>query len=39
GEAKRQYRDHRLDWIMRSGGAAIVDAGCKADNIRFSIDL
>jgi len=39
GEAKRQYRDHRLDWIMRSGGAEIVVTGLRADNIRFSNDL
>jgi glutathione S-transferase len=39
GEAKREYRDHRLDWMMRSGGAEIVSAGLCAGDIRFSHDL
>lgn len=39
GEAKRQYRDHRLEWMMRSGGVEIVIAGLKANNIRFSNEL
>ncbi|MDB4973287.1 MAG: glutathione S-transferase [Myxococcaceae bacterium] len=38
GEAKRQYRDHRLDWMLRSGGRAIVEAGLAADDLRFSTD-
>lgn len=36
GEAKRQYRDHRLEWMLRSGGLEIVLAGLQANNIRFS---
>lgn len=36
GQAKRQYRDHRLEWMLRSGGLQIVLAGLEANNIRFS---
>lgn len=31
----RQYRDHRLEWMMKSGGAAIVARGLAAGTIRF----
>lgn len=33
---KREYRDHRLEWMIRSGGLDVVLDGIKADNIRFS---
>ncbi|MBI1251928.1 MAG: glutathione S-transferase family protein [Alphaproteobacteria bacterium] len=39
GLFKRQYRDHRLEWMMRSGGAEIVREGVNAGNIRFSTEL
>jgi glutathione S-transferase len=39
GEARRQYRDHRLDWMLRSGGLSIVEAGLAAHNLHFSLDL
>lgn len=39
GTHKRQYRDHRLEWMLRSGGLEIVTAGLAADNIRFSTEL
>ena len=39
GLFKRQYRDHRLEWMMRSGGVDIVLDGLKAGNIRFSTEL
>lgn len=39
GLFKRQYRDHRLEWMMRSGGADIVLDGLKAGNIRFGTEL
>lgn len=39
GLFKRQYRDHRLEWMMRSGGVDIVLAGMQADNIRFGTEL
>lgn len=33
---KRQYRDHRLEWMVKSGGIDIVLKGLKDDNVRFS---
>lgn len=36
GLFKREYRDHRLEWMIRSGGIDVVVAGLKADNIRFT---
>ena len=33
---KREYRDHRLEWMVRAGGINIVQAGLAADNIRFT---
>jgi glutathione S-transferase/RNA polymerase-associated protein len=36
GLFKRQYRDHRLEWMIRSGGLDIVAAGMERDNIRFT---
>lgn len=33
---KREYRDHRLEWMIRSGGIDVVLDGIKADTIRFS---
>lgn len=32
---KREYRDHRLEWMIRSGGLDVVIEGIKADTIRF----
>jgi glutathione S-transferase len=39
GKARREYRDHRLDWMLRSGGVDIVIDGIKNGTIRFSIDF
>ncbi len=39
GAFKRQYRDHRLEWMIRSGGLQIVIDGIEADTIRFSAEL
>jgi glutathione S-transferase/RNA polymerase-associated protein len=39
GGFKREYRDHRLEWMMRSGGAEIVLEGIRQGNIRFSTEL
>jgi glutathione S-transferase len=39
GKLRRQYRDHRLDWMLRSGGLDIVIEGIKNGTIRFSIDF
>jgi glutathione S-transferase len=33
---KREYRDHRLEWMIRSGGLDVVLDGIKTDTIRFS---
>jgi len=35
----REYRDHRLEWMMRSGGAQVVLDGMARKNIRFAIEL
>jgi glutathione S-transferase len=39
GLFKREYRDHRLEWMLRSGGTEIVLAGMRNDNIRFSCEI
>ena len=39
GLFKREYRDHRLEWMIRSGGLDVVLEGMKKDNIRFSAEL
>ena len=36
GLFKREYRDHRLEWMLRSGGVEIVLEGMMKKNIRFS---
>jgi glutathione S-transferase len=36
GLFKRQYRDHRLEWMIRSGGLSIVQEGLARGNIRFN---
>ncbi|MBZ6378359.1 glutathione S-transferase [Pacificimonas flava] len=36
GLFKRQYRDHRLEWMIRTGGIEIVQAGLEKNNIRFN---
>lgn len=36
GLFKRQYRDHRLEWMIRSGGVDVVLKGLEKDNIRFN---
>jgi glutathione S-transferase len=39
GIFKREYRDHRLEWMMRSGGQQIVLDGVANGNIRFSVEF
>lgn len=39
GAFSRQYRDHRLDWMLRSGGIEVVLAGLKKKTIRFSSEI
>jgi glutathione S-transferase len=36
GVMRRQYRDHRLEWLIKSGGIDIVAEGLEKRNIRFS---
>jgi RNA polymerase-associated protein len=36
GERQREYRDHRLEWMVKSGGIDIVLAGLRDNTIRFS---
>jgi glutathione S-transferase len=35
----REYRDHRLEWMMRSGGRDIVLEGMAKKNVRFAVEL
>ena len=39
GLFKREYRDHRLEWMIRSGGLEVVVRGLEKQNIRFTPDL
>jgi stringent starvation protein A len=36
GQRKREYRDHRLEWMIKAGGIEIVRKGMEVPNIRFS---
>jgi glutathione S-transferase/RNA polymerase-associated protein len=36
GKIKRQYRDHRLEWMIRGGGISVVQEGIEKGTIRFS---
>lgn len=38
GHFTREYRDHRLEWMLRTGGMEIVVDGMTRKNIRFSIE-
>ena len=33
---QREYRDHRLEWMVKSGGIEVVVAGLRDGNIRFA---
>ena len=35
GSRRREYRDHRLEWMVKSGGIEVVLAGLRDRNIRF----
>lgn len=35
GLFKREYRDHRLEWMIKTGGVDVVLSGLERDNIRF----
>jgi glutathione S-transferase/RNA polymerase-associated protein len=39
GRFRRQYRDHRLEWMIKSGGVEVVVQGLARDNIRFAPDF
>jgi glutathione S-transferase len=36
GKIKRQYRDHRLEWMIAAGGLSVVQEGIDGGTIRFS---
>lgn len=36
GEKKREYRSHRLEWMVKAGGLEIVREGIEKGNIRFT---
>jgi glutathione S-transferase len=36
GRFRRQYRDHRLEWMVRNGGFSVIAEGLARDNIRFN---
>jgi glutathione S-transferase len=36
GQMRREYRDHRLEWMIKSGGIQVVLDGLAKNNIRFS---
>ena len=36
GLFKREYRDHRLEWMIRGGGISIVQEGIEKSTVRFS---
>jgi glutathione S-transferase/RNA polymerase-associated protein len=39
GQFRREYRDHRLEWMLRSGAVDVVIDGIRNGNIRFSREL
>ena len=39
GLFKREYRDHRLEWMIKVGGFDVVAEGLAKDNIRFGPDF
>jgi glutathione S-transferase/RNA polymerase-associated protein len=36
GKIKRQYRDHRLEWMIAGGGLSVVEEGIEKGTVRFS---
>jgi len=36
GLFKREYRDHRLEWMIRNGAIGVVERGLERRNIRFT---
>ncbi len=39
GQFQREYRDHRLEWMLRSGAQQVVLDGLAAGTIRFSREI
>jgi len=39
GLFRREYRDHRLEWMIKVGGVEVVTRGLERDNIRFAPDF
>jgi glutathione S-transferase/RNA polymerase-associated protein len=39
GLFKREYRDHRLEWMIRTGGLQVVLGGLERGNIRFTSEF
>jgi hypothetical protein len=39
GLFKREYRDYRLEWMIKSGGLEVVLDGLAKDNIRFTAEF
>jgi glutathione S-transferase len=39
GQVVRQYRDHRLEWMIAAGGLPVVIEGIEKRTIRFSRDI
>jgi glutathione S-transferase len=39
GLFKREYRDHRLEWMIKTAGLDVIREGLAKDNIRFSNDF
>lgn len=39
GKHRREYRDHRVEWMLRVGGLEIVTQGMQTNTIRFSYDF
>jgi glutathione S-transferase/RNA polymerase-associated protein len=39
GQFQREYRDHRLEWMLRSGGVQVLLDGLAAGTIRFSREV
>ncbi len=39
GLFKREYRDYRLEWMIKTGGLQVVLDGLEKENIRFSPDF
>ncbi len=39
GHFKREYRDHRLEWMLRNGAADVVLEGMRKGNVRFAVPL